>query len=183
MAIDNPIENQGRPNRRIDLVGRRFGKLIVLALLPGIRKRGHRPRWECRFDCGKTTSAQGGHLRYGHTTSCGCVRAKNSTTHGMKDARTYKIWKGMRQRCLNPNNRSFQHYGGRGITICQRWDSFENFLEDMGHCPVGLTIERKNNNLGYSPSNCCWATFKEQAANRRIARDSGGVFRSLEECA
>lgn len=80
--------------------------------------------------------------------------------------RTYKSWQDMRARCENKNNLSYHNYGGRGVSVCKRWSSFVFFLQDMGECPSGYMIERKNNERGYSPSNCCWATRKEQNRNR-----------------
>lgn len=88
-------------------------------------------------------------------------------SHGMWGTRTYRIWKAMRTRCNNPNTKFWRNYGGRGIKVCPRWDSFEAFYEDMGACPDGLSIERKNSNGDYEPSNCCWATRKQQTLNRR----------------
>lgn len=98
-----------------------------------------------------------GRWRHGH--------ARNSLT-----TRAYRAWHNIRTRCLNPNHPSWHNYGGRGISFCERWESFENFLLDMGEPPPGMSIERVENELGYSPDNCRWATPKEQARNMRTCR-------------
>jgi hypothetical protein len=89
--------------------------------------------------------------------------------HARKRKRTseYMTWEGMKERCNNPNRDTYKYYGGRGIKVCERWNDFQNFLEDMGPRPDGLTLERKNNNGNYEPSNCCWATRQKQTRNRR----------------
>jgi len=93
--------------------------------------------------------------------------------HGMWESRTYQVWANMKTRCLNPRHRDYHKYGGRGITVCERWLNFQNFLADMGEQPKGLTIERINNHGNYEPQNCKWATYKEQSQNQRHPKRKG----------
>lgn len=149
-------------------------------------------RW-CRCDCGKEQWVSEYKLRTGHSRSCGCLQAEVTTerslTHGRSRrgaiARVYRIWRNMLTRCTNPNGKDYASYGGRGITVCKRWESFENFLEDMGEPPSHLTLDRLDNNAGYSKENCAWRTPVDQARNRRntIKLTFGGLTLSLKEWA
>lgn len=145
-------------------VGQRIGRLVVVeqASQSGARYR----QWLTLCDCGNTKVVH--HSNLGKNTfSCGCLHAESIQTHGFSKTRAYESWQGMRNRCLNPRCDSYVNYGGRGITICSRWDDFGRFFADMGERPDGLTLERLDVNGNYEPSNCCWATRAEQNRNKR----------------
>lgn len=170
-------------SRFFDLTGLRFGRLTVLNRADDkVRPNGKRvPAWNCACDCGNLRIAEGSYLRRGTAESCGCLVVEKRFKHGhaggknRKMSPEYRTWHRMKKRCLDADHPDFEYYGGRGITVCDRWlepdgQGFINFLEDMGERPEGLTLERKNNELGYLPENCVWTTRYAQSRNRRVTR-------------
>lgn len=165
-------------------VGKRFGRLVVVGSAAPLENG--RSRWLCRCDCGVEKEVSASCLSQGRTKSCGCLRRENAAKRSPKAnaARTkhgharedkgdrhplYRTWQGMRERCRDPGNVSYKYYGGRGITVCERWESFENFLADMGEKPSpDLTLDRIDNDGNYEPGNCRWATPEQQTKNRRL---------------
>lgn len=164
----------------IDLTGQQFGRLVAL------RQAAKRQYWVCRCDCGNERIVFGPDLqrkrdtrrRRSPTQSCGCLfrelARKRFVTHGHKRGgkltRVYTAWCNMLQRCLNPKVKNFSDYGGRGIQVCERWLKFENFFADMGECPPGMSIDRRDNNGNYEPDNAQWATRQMQNRNQRRIR-------------
>lgn len=157
----------------IEMIDQRFGRLTVLS-----RAENHpnkKVQWNCRCDCGQITTVTSGHLRNGHTQSCGCFQKDQMSklaTHGhsrrRNTTREYSVWAAMKERCLNLKDKGYDNYGGRGITVCAAWQAdFMAFFNDMGPCPPGYSLERIKNNEGYAPGNCKWATRKEQSRNKR----------------
>lgn len=153
-------------------IGQKFGRLTVTGEAP-IHPYGW--AWECLCDCGKTIVTRKSGVRNGHTTSCGCrqkdVQAKRLYRHGLARSALYTTWAGMLQRCYNTKSTAYYLYGRRGITVCERWKTFENFAADMGERPSPThSIDRKDNDKGYSPDNCRWATKKQQSQNTRWSK-------------
>ncbi|SOY79980.1 conserved hypothetical protein [Cupriavidus taiwanensis] len=175
-------ENGGRGvmgNSRLrDLTGAECGSLKVVSIG---RKNGHHQYWLCICACGETKEVRSDVITGKKQKSCGCT-SKNRR-HGMAGTSVYNVWQNMLRRCRDPKNRAYQDYGGRGITVCERWLIFENFYADMGDIPPSKTLDRINNSLGYSPENCRWATIHEQARNTRSNRmiSLNGETKSLAE--
>jgi len=147
--------------KALDLTGVRFGSLVAISR----RRRPGKTAWLCWCDCGGEVVVITDSIRSERTRSCGCLHKSLHTTHGMHGTRTYKTWEGMLARCRNHNNRGYKRYGGRGITICPRWQCFENFLADMGERPPAMSLDRIDNDGNYEPCNCRWATDEQQLNN------------------
>ncbi len=156
-----------RHNKITDIVGQKFGNSTVISRIEN--SRGNESQYLVKCDCGTERRVLGYRLKALKTKSCPHCRVK---THGMSYTSTYRIWSGMFRRCYNTNFKAYKYYGGRGIIVCERWFKFENFLEDMGERPPKLSIDRKNNDGNYEPSNCKWSTALEQVHNQRKNQES-----------
>lgn len=156
-------------SKTIDMTGHKYGRLTALAL-EGKNKHGQ-IMWSFRCDCGTEKTLIGYEVRCGKTQSCGCLKKEQignvNCKHGMSNTPIFRLWWAMMQRCYDINSDSYERYGARGITVCDRWHQFEDFYADMGDKPKGMSLERKDNSLGYSPENVEWASAKSQNNNKR----------------
>lgn len=157
--------------------GERYGRLTVISETTGSDKR-HR-YFTCICDCGKGTTTKLNSMRSGNTQSCGCLSVERTTqlnrTHGQSNTRTHVRWRSMLTRATNPNITHAKSYTGRGIGVCERWLTFENFLADMGECPPNHSLDRIDNDQSYQPGNCRWATPQQQGRNRHRSGKHIGV--------
>ena len=177
--ITTRSESRGREYKHKDFTGQRFGMLFVVS--EDTSKKKYPSYWICLCDCGAEKSIRSDVLKPGRQQSCGC-RA-GSPTHKMSNTKIFRQWSNMIQRCENKNNPSYKNYGGRGITVCSQWKSFEKFYEDMGDRPKNMSLDRINNSEGYSKNNCQWAESKTQNRNRRDNKiiEIDGIKRCLAE--
>ena len=161
-------------SKLINLVGQRFGRLVVEEKVPYVTSGGNTlTAYKCKCDCGNERICLSENLRKGKVVSCGCYKdentAKRSRTHGMSKTRLYHIYGLMKKRCNDPKSINYPRYGGKGITVCEEWmcssDAFLNWAVANGY-DDSLTLDRKDNDKGYSPDNCRWVSYKEQARNQ-----------------
>lgn len=157
----------------LKIAGQRYGRLVAIEQVA--LRHGEGWLWAFACDCGARVVLPGARVRFGNTSSCGCLHreqvAAQARTHGLSHRPEHNAWITMRRRCEDPKVIGYMNYGGRGISVCERWQVFANFIADMGLRPgVGYSVDRIDNDRGYEPGNCRWATRREQGYNKRTSR-------------
>lgn len=166
-----------------DISGQRFGHLTAISIAG---KRNNRFVWFCKCDCGNEVEVDGNSLRTGNTLSCGCLAsqiiAERNFRHGQYGTPEYRSWASMLSRCTNQNVERYSRYGGRGITVCDRWKSFENFLADMGNRPTSKhSINRIDNDGNYEKENCEWSIDQQSNTSRSVRLAVNGITKTLAQ--
>lgn len=160
---------------KLDLTGRIFGRLTVIE---EVNKKGRDIEWVCKCCCGNTVTVRRSSLMSERTKSCGCLWREKQTTHNASKTPEYRVWQSMKQRCNNAKAYRYKDYGERGIVVCDRWNSFECFFEDMGQRPsISHSVDRIDNDGNYEPGNCKWSTRSEQQRNKRPIKDNNNLKR------
>ena len=172
--------------RALDITNQRFGRLVALKRVG--KDKFRLSIWACQCDCGNIKEVRVSDLKKGYVLSCGCLHKENTSKINFKHGHArvgkirpeHRIWSLMIDRCTNSNNKYYEHYGGRGIKVCERWKDYNNFYADMGDRPSPKhTLERIDVNGDYEPSNCKWATIDEQAINKRVYKNSNSGVRGV----
>ena len=182
-------DRKNRVPRKLVQPGDRFGRLVTQEKQYRMSGAQKVAVWACLCDCGKQTIVRAANLTNDHTKSCGCLHSESSAdllrTHGYVGTLTYKRWRAMISRCQYRNDSAYPHYGAKGVTVCDEWQTYEGFLADMGECPDGMTLDRIDNSKGYSKENCRWASMKQQENNRTNNRilNAFGMAMTLAEWA
>lgn len=179
------------PYNRLSLVGKKFNRLTVISDAGKVNHPdgSSHSLWLCECECGNKKVVYGASLTSGNTKSCGCLSRQRvlerNSTHKLSRTRTHRIWQAMLNRCRNSKMSQYKNYGGRGITVDERWEKFENFLADMGEAPPNTSIDRKDNNGNYCKENCRWATRHQQSRNKSNNRviEFNGVAKCLKDWA
>lgn len=165
------------PSNKIDMIGKVYGKLVVLKQ---VSTKKSQPHYLCKCDCGNEKIIAGASLRHGHTKSCGCIWQEKVTKHGFCGTKVYTSWQGMKHRCDCKSNPKYHIYGGAGITYDPRWHSFEQFLSDMGKPPSDQhTLDRIDGTKGYYKENCRWATYSQQSVNTRKRKNCSSQYKGV----
>lgn len=166
--------------KALELKGHRFDRLMVVEK-DTIRSKDRKVKWFCKCDCGVIVSVTSGNLKSGNTKSCGCLNKEATTSHGLYKHPLYNVWSNMKKRCNNIKNPYYAAYGGRGITVCDRWlESISNFIEDMEEgYQLGLELDRIDNDGNYESSNCRWVTSAQNSMNTRSRKNSSSKYKGV----